>query len=117
MLGGELIQHGSIIPAEVRVNEPANPIVAPFAPRFTITDEWYRFRMLAPGPTVLLSMDSNPDDGVGVPGTPVDLPLAWQRSYGSGRVFYTVLGHRTEVWEDARFRRHLLEAIRWVLKR
>jgi uncharacterized protein len=34
---------------------------------------------------------------------------------GAGRVFYTALGHRPEVWADDRFRLHLLEGIRWAL--
>ena len=30
-------------------------------------------------------------------------PLAWTRSYGQGRVFYTALGHEASVWQDARY--------------
>ena len=117
MLGGEFTIHGAIVDADVRVNEPANPVVAHLAPRFSIADEWYRFRVTAAGLSTLLSFDRNPADGVGPAGQPIDLPLAWQRSYGSGRVFYTALGHRSEVWDDPRFRTHLLEAIRWTLRR
>ena len=53
----------------------------------------------------------------GQSGAAVDLPLAWQKAHGSGRVFYTALGHRSELWDDARFRVHLREAIRWALAR
>ncbi|MGH9371090.1 MAG: ThuA domain-containing protein [Vicinamibacterales bacterium] len=112
MLGGEFLTHGAIVEAEVRVNDPNHPAVAHLAPRFRMTDEWYRFRPTGPGRTVLLSFDRNPPDGVGVAGDPTDLPLAWHKPYGSGRVFYTALGHRSEVWADPRFRTHLLEAIR-----
>ena len=38
-------------------------------------------------------------------------------NHGKGRVFYTALGHRDEVWRDERFRTHLLGAIRWSLAR
>jgi uncharacterized protein len=117
MLGGEFQTHGSIVEADVRVNDGANAAVAHLAPRFRISDEWYRFRLAGPGRTVLLSFDRNPPDGVGGSGDPVDLPLAWQKAHGSGRVFYTALGHRSEVWDDTRFRKHLLEAIRWALGR
>jgi len=117
MLGGEFTTHGSIVEAEVRVNEPTNPAVAHLAPRFRISDEWYRFRPTGSGLTVLLSFDRVPPDGVGPAGDPADLPLAWQKAHGSGRVFYTALGHRSEVWDDARFRTHLREAIRWALNR
>ena len=117
MLGGEFTTHGSIVEAEVRVNDASHPAVAHLAPRFRMTDEWYRFRGIASGLSVLLSFDRNPPDGVGPAGDPVDLPLAWHKPFGSGRVFYTALGHRQETWEDARFRRHLQEAIRWALAR
>jgi type 1 glutamine amidotransferase len=117
MLGGEFVTHGSIVEADVRVSEPANPAVAHLAPSFRIADEWYRFQMIGSGRTILLKFDRNPPDGLGAAGEAADLPLAWQKSHGSGRVFYTALGHRAETWEDARFRKHLLEAIRWAIGR
>ena len=117
MLGGEFVTHGAIVEAEVRVSEPGNPSVAHLAPAVRLADEWYRFQLTGPGRTVLLKFDRNPADGVGTAGEAVDLPLAWQKAHGSGRVFYTALGHRLEIWEDARFRKHLLEAIRWAVGR
>lgn len=118
MLGGEFLTHGSIAEADVKVEDPADPAVAHLAPRFRIVDELYRFTGLnRAGVRVLLSLDRNPDDGLGPVGQPADLPLAWHRSHGTGRVFYTALGHREEVWQDPRFQQHLLEAIRWSLQR
>ena len=117
MLGGEFVTHGAIVEAEVRVNDPANPVVAHLAPRFRITDEWYRFRGTGGGLNVLLSFDRAPPDGLPGAGERADLPLAWQKSHGEGRVFYSALGHRAEVWDDPRFRVHLREGIRWALRR
>ena len=117
MLGGEVITHGGIVEADVRVAEPGNAAVAHLAPTFRISEEWYRLQPMGSGRTVLLKFDRNPPDGLGTPGEAVDLPLAWQKAHGSGRVFYTALGHRTETWDDARFRKHLLEAIRWAVGR
>ncbi len=56
-------------------------------------------------------------------------PVAWVRAFGEGRVFYTSLGHREDMWsidqnlpnrinpvETAQqFRSHLLGGIRWAL--
>jgi type 1 glutamine amidotransferase len=117
MLGGEVMTHGGIVDAEVRVSEPASPIVSHLAPTFRMSEEWYRIQVAGPGRTVLLKFDRNPPDGVGIAGETVDWPLTWQKAHGSGRVFYTALGHRSETWEDARFRRLLLEGIRWALAR
>lgn len=117
MLGGEFQTHGSIVETEVRVDDASHPAVAHLSPRFRITDELYRFTRFDRGNVrVLLSLDRNPSDGVGEAGQPADLPMAWHRTHGNGRVFYTAFGHRDEVWQDTRFRDHLREAIRWVLK-
>jgi hypothetical protein len=45
-----------------------------------------------------------------------DNALAWTREYGKGRVFYTALGHRDELWKDERFRKHVLGGLRYVLR-
>jgi type 1 glutamine amidotransferase len=56
-------------------------------------------------------------------------PVAWVRGLGDGRVFYTTLGHREDIWSidpalpkrinsidtAAQFRSHLLGGIRWAL--
>jgi len=116
MLGGEFVTHGAIVETEIRVDDRVDPAVAHLAPRFRITDELYRFtRNSRASVHALLSMDRVPPDGVGDAGTPADLLMAWRRDYGRGRVFYTALGHRDEVWQDARFRQHLLGALRWAL--
>ena len=117
MLGGAFSHHGAIVEAEVKVNDPANPVVAHLGSRFRMTDEWYRFRPAGSGHAVLLSFDRIPPDGVGTAGEAADLPLAWQKSHGSGRVFYTALGHPDAVWNDTRFRTHLREGIRWGLRK
>ena len=118
MLGGEFATHGAIVQTDIRVDDPADPSVAHLAPRFTITDELYRFtRNSREAVHVLLSMDRVPPDGVGEAGAAADLPMAWKHDYGNGRVFYTALGHREEVWQDPRFQQHLLGALTWALGR
>jgi len=45
-----------------------------------------------------------------------DYPQAWTRTDGRGRVFYTALGHREDIWaNDATFRAHVRGGIRWAL--
>jgi type 1 glutamine amidotransferase len=116
MIGGEFLTHGAIAEGDVLVDDPADPAVAHLAPRVRMVDELYRFtRNNRADVHMLLSLDRNPADGVGQPGAPNDLPIAWRKTFGGGRVFYTALGHREEMWQDARYRQHLLGAIRWAL--
>ncbi len=68
---------------------------------------------------VLLSLDTTKMDLAGL-GTEIvkggDYPQAWTRSAGSGRVFYTTLGHRDDIWtNDPVFRAHVNGGIRWAL--
>jgi len=44
-----------------------------------------------------------------------DYALAWCRDWGEGRVFYSALGHREEVWKDPRFQEFLLGGIAWAI--
>jgi type 1 glutamine amidotransferase len=116
MIGGEFLTHGAIAEGDILVDDPSDPTVAHLAPRVRITDELYRFtRNNRAEVHVLLSLDRNPADGVGEAGAPADLPLAWRKPFGGGRVFYTALGHGDEVWQDTRYQQHLLGAIRWAL--
>jgi type 1 glutamine amidotransferase len=32
-------------------------------------------------------------------------------------VFYTALGHREDVWQNALYQQHILGGIRWLLRR
>jgi type 1 glutamine amidotransferase len=46
-----------------------------------------------------------------------DYPQAWEKEYGKGRVFYTALGHREDIWgTDPVFRAHVNGGIRWALQ-
>ena len=44
-----------------------------------------------------------------------DIPVAWARSAGSARVFYTALGHFATAWEDRNYLGHVLGALRYLL--
>lgn len=118
MLGNEFDTHGEQAEVDVVVDDQAHPATAGLGSRLRIRDEIYRFKVANRGQVgMLLSLDRFPADGLARAGEPGDLPIAWQKAYGTGRVFYTALGHREDVWQDARFRQHLRGALLWVLRR
>ena len=41
--------------------------------------------------------------------------MTWTSAFGNGRVFYTALGHRTEVWQSPEYQAHLAGGIKWIL--
>jgi type 1 glutamine amidotransferase len=118
MLGNEFETHGEQAEVDIVVDDAAHPATAGLGARLRIRDEIYRFRQSNRGQVgMLLSLDRFPADGLARAGEPGDLPIAWQKPYGAGRVLYTALGHREDVWQDARFRQHLRGALRWALGR
>ena len=101
----------------IRVEDPAHPAVAHLPASFTLADEIYQFRNFSREKVrVLLTLDTASVDmnAEGVRRTDGDFALAWCRQYGSGRVFYTALGHPEGVWLDPRFQTMLLNAFRWL---
>jgi type 1 glutamine amidotransferase len=45
-----------------------------------------------------------------------DFAVAWAKSYGQGRVFYSTLGHPVENWDRPDMQKMYFEAIRWALR-
>jgi type 1 glutamine amidotransferase len=118
MLGNEFDGHGTQAEVDAVVEAPGHPSVAHLGARYRVFDEIYRFvRNNRGGVTPLLTLDRYPADGLARAGEPGDLPLAWSKSHGTGRVFYTALGHRQELWRDTRFQQHVLGGIRYALNR
>jgi uncharacterized protein len=118
MLGNEFETHGDQAEVDAVVEASAHPAVAHLGARYRVFDEIYRFtRNNRSSVTPLLTLDRFPRDGLPNAGEPGDLPLAWMKSHGTGRVFYTALGHRDELWRDTRFQQHVLGGIRSVLAR
>jgi uncharacterized protein len=118
MLGNEFDKHGKQTEIEAVVEAPSHPSVSHLGQRYRVFDEIYRFvRNNRTNVTPVLALDRYPSDGLAQAGESGDLPLAWAKSHGSGRVFYTALGHRIELWGDTTFQRHVLGGIRSVLNR
>lgn len=116
MLGNEFLTHGDQTTVEAIVESPQHAAVAHLGARYRVFDEIYRFvRNHRGSATPLLTLDRYPMDGLPRAGEPADLPLAWIRQHGRGRVFYTALGHRDELWRDADFQRHVLGGVRWAI--
>jgi type 1 glutamine amidotransferase len=111
LLGGEFAHHGALQQGRLLI-EQRNSITRGLPSSFRLTDEFYEFASpVPPGTTVLVRLD--PDSVPDEMGT--DLPLAWTRRYGRGRVFYDALGHPPETWQDPVNGRLLARGVAWAL--
>jgi uncharacterized protein len=129
MIGGELIVHGCQQLATARVIDPDFPGFKNYAPGFEAQEEWYSMTNFAPDMHVLLLLDTGtmknpypdepnwPPKGWDTPYQRPPYPVAWAKRFGTGRVFYTAMGHSEETWRNARFQEMLFGGIDWALGR
>ena len=111
MIGGEFESHGPQAKVLCLVEDAAHPATKPLNKSFEVFDEIYLFKNFERANVhTLLSLDKHPNTAA-----PGYYPLAWNRVYGKGRVFYTALGHREDVLESVWYRQHLLGGIRWAI--
>jgi type 1 glutamine amidotransferase len=116
LLGGIFDGHPWHQRVRLVVEDPDQAATAHLGAEWWTTDEIYQFRGWSRRDVhVLLRLDPGSVDAARGARADGDYALAWTRAAGRGRVFYTALGHRADVWTDARFRQHVLGGIRWAL--
>jgi type 1 glutamine amidotransferase len=110
MLGAEFIVHGAQQKAHMAVHDKNFPGMAAAGDGFDMLEEWYTFKDHANNLHVLLAQEP------GLKGNMYDrpaYPATWARQHGKGRVFYTSMGHREEVWLNPIFQSILLGGLAW----
>ncbi|HEX3718335.1 MAG TPA: ThuA domain-containing protein [Verrucomicrobiae bacterium] len=112
MIGGEFIIHGSQQAARQICVDKNFPGMSAVPDDFGPVEEWYSLKNFAPNLHALLVQHTE-----GMKGAPYDrpdYPSTWAHMYGSGRVFYTSMGHRTDVWTNPVFQQVLGGGLRWA---
>jgi type 1 glutamine amidotransferase len=113
MLGGEFIKHGTQQSAKMRVTDPKFPGFAKYADGFDLHEEWYSLKDFRKDIHVLLVQETETMKGIEYQRPAY--PATWARKHGSGRVFYTSMGHREDVWTNPIFQDILTGGISWAL--
>ena len=112
MLGGEFITHGAQQKAKLLVADPGFPGAHPFVKSFEINDEWYALKNQADDLHVIIAHDTKEMKGKMYERP--NFPETWARMHGKGRVFYTSMGHREDVWENPFYQGLLMGALSWA---
>jgi hypothetical protein len=112
MLGGEFIVHGSQQEATMKVADPHFPGLKGVQD-FKLKEEWYALKNFAPDLHVILvqSTSGMHDAMYERP----DFPATWARKHEKGRVFFTSMGHRDDVWKNEIFQNLLMGGLAWAL--
>jgi type 1 glutamine amidotransferase len=114
MVGGEFIRHGQQQKSWMRVLDPEFPGIKG-QKDFEMHEEWYSLKNFAPDLHVILVQDTE-----GMRNLDYErpkYPATWARKHEKGRVFYTSMGHREDVWLSDEMRTLLAGALAWTLGR
>jgi hypothetical protein len=115
MIGAEFVMHDTQQPAHQIVIDPKFPGMAAVPADFGPLEEWYTLKDFAPNLHVLLVQDTAGMKGEDYARPPY--PSTWARMDGQGRVFYTSMGHREDVWNNPVFQSVLTGGLNWALGR
>ncbi len=119
MLGGRFDEHPwGIADGTVIVDDPQFPAMRHFPRTSVFNDELYQIKDFSRDRIrVLAHLDASRLDLTRplVHRTDGDFPAAWAKTYGKGRVFYSILGHDAESWDNPVLQRMYFDAIRWAL--
>lgn len=116
MVGGEFIVHGNQQKAWMRVADANFPGTKDLKD-FELHEEWYALKNFAPDMHVILVQDTQ---GMKTAGNDWSYarpkyPATWARKHEKGRVFFTSMGHKDEVWKDAIFQQILMGGLAWAM--
>jgi len=114
MLGGEFISHGEQQVARLRVIDKKFPGFGDLGDTMELKEEWYSLKNQSTDLHALLVLESEAMTGP-MYARPA-FPLAWVRKHGKGRVFYSALGHREDVWTLPAFQKMLVGGLGYVLR-
>jgi uncharacterized protein len=113
MLGGEFIVHGAQQATTMTVADPKFPGAASLAPHFSKHEEWYSLKNFADDLHVILVNETEAMHDKCYERPPY--PATWIRKHGKGRVFYTSMGHREDVWTSPQFQSLVVGGINWAV--
>jgi hypothetical protein len=121
MLGARFDEHPwGISDATVVVEDSKSPIVAHLPPSMVVNDEHYQLKDFSRSSLrVLARLDAGKLDLKAplVHRKDADFPVAYTKTYGKGRVFYSTLGHSRESWDLPWLQRMYFEALKWTMER
>lgn len=120
MIGGEFIVHGDQQKSRLVVVDPEFPGAKALGSSFEILDEWYALKNFRDDLHVIIVQDTEKMEKTKGSNKAYDrpnFPETWVRMHGKGRVFYTSMGHREDVWENPLYQGLLIGALNWTTGR
>ena len=105
MIGGEFVRHGRQQAALMKIVDSQFPGMPSSRTGFAMLEEWYSLKNFQSDLHVLLVNETKGLEGIEYDRPP--FPATWTRMHNKGRVFYTSMGHREDVWSNPLFQQIL----------
>jgi type 1 glutamine amidotransferase len=112
MLGGEFKSHGKQQKSKILV-APNTKFPIDGLKEFEMHEEWYELINFNPEMHVIQIQDTQSMEEQSYKRLP-NYPMTWARKEGNGRIFYTSMGHREDVWTNPLFQAVLLGGTAWA---
>ena len=113
MIGGSFNGHpwNANNTVTITVHDTDHPAMKPFGKEFQFKDEIYQYKNWQPEKVhVLMSLNMEKSN----PKRPYQVPVAWAKEWGQGKVFVNNLGHNPQTWANPVFQNSVIGAIKWI---
>jgi type 1 glutamine amidotransferase len=116
MIGGGFDGHPWHEDVKLVIEDRNHPSTEHLGETWPVWDEIYQFKWFRRFPLHgLMHLSGEVADLAKGKRADGDYVNAWCKPFGEGRVFYTALGHRAEMWARKDFQQHLMGGIRWAI--
>ncbi|UYQ92092.1 ThuA domain-containing protein [Chitinophaga horti] len=112
LVGAYFLSHPAQQTATLKVVNHEHPATKHLPNDWVRKDEWYNFKSIVPGLSVLIKIDESTYEG-GKNGD--DHPMSWYRDFDGGRSFYTELGHTKASYTEPAFLQHVLGGLEYAM--
>ncbi len=114
LIGGTFNSHpwNASSTVTISVHDTEHPAMKPFGKEFPFKDEIYQYVNWNPeNVRVLMSLNMAKCKTK----QPNHVPVAWVKSWGEGKLFYTNLGHNETTWTNQKFLKSVQGAVKWIM--
>jgi len=116
LIGAAFYTHGQQFRGTLRAVDKRHPTMKHLPDGFTIRDEWYVFQQMNKDAIHVLALLELGKTRARQEKYDLDpYPVVWCRALGEGRIYYSAMGHRPDVWENETFLSSVDDAVMWAL--
>jgi uncharacterized protein len=115
LLGAEFIVHGKQQKTKAITIDAKFPGIEGYKDGLELQEEWYSLKQFPNDLHVLQVLDTSTMEGNMYKRG--NYPITWIHPYGKGKVFYTAMGHRDDVWTSPVYQDLIIGGINYALGR